>query len=191
MVMKNEVNRISRLAVLSALSILLMFLIRFPLIPAATFLEYEPGDVPALIAAFLFGPGAGVIVTLVVSLVQALTVSAGSGWIGAIMHLIATGIMVTVAGFIYKRIHNFKGAVIALIAGSISMILIMIPLNLVFTTKFMNVPVEAVKAMIIPVIIPFNLLKASMNSVLTVFVYKPVGKFLRVEMKPMIEETGK
>ena len=189
--MKNEVNRISRLAVLSALSILLMFLIRFPLIPAATFLEYEPGDVPALIAAFLFGPGAGVIVTLVVSLVQALTVSAGSGWIGAIMHLIATGIMVTVAGFIYKRIHTFKGAVIALIAGSISMILIMIPLNLVFTTKFMNVPVEAVKAMIIPVIIPFNLLKASMNSVLTVFVYKPVGKFLRVEMKPMIEETGK
>ncbi len=87
--MRNEVNKISRLAVLSALSILLMFLIRFPLIPAAPFLEYEPGDVPALIAAFLFGPGAGVIVTLVVSLVQALTVSAGSGWIGAIMHFVA------------------------------------------------------------------------------------------------------
>ncbi|HHV19790.1 MAG TPA: ECF transporter S component [Thermoanaerobacterales bacterium] len=187
--MRNEVNKISRLAVLSALSILLMFLIRFPLIPAAPFLEYEPGDVPALIAAFLFGPGAGVIVTLVVSLVQALTVSAGSGWIGAIMHFVATGTMVVVAGYIYKRVHTFKGAVIALIAGSISMTLVMIPLNLFFTTKFMNVPVEAVKAMLIPVIIPFNLLKASLNSVLTVFVYKPVAKFLRVELKPMMEET--
>ena len=94
-----------------------------------------------------------------------------------------------VAGYIYKRVHSINGAVIALIAGSISMTLVMIPLNLFFTTKFMNVPVEAVKAMLIPVIIPFNLLKASLNSVLTVFVYKPVAKFLRVELKPMMEET--
>jgi riboflavin transporter FmnP len=187
--MKNEVNKIVKLAMLSALSVLLMFLIRFPLIPAATFLEYEPGDVPALIAAFLFGPGAGVIVTLVVSLIQALTVSAGSGWIGALMHFIATGTMVMVAGYIYKRVHTLKGAVIALIASSITMILIMVPLNLIFTTKFMNVPIDVVKAMIVPVIIPFNLLKASMNSVLTFFVYKPVGRFLRVEMKPAMEET--
>jgi len=182
---KSEVNKMSRLAMLAALSILLMFLIRFPLIPSAPFLEYEPGDVPALIAAFLFGPGAGVLVTLIVSLIQALTVSAGSGWIGAIMHFIATGTMVEVAGYIYKKIHTQKGAIIALIAASISMTLVMIPLNLIFTTKFMNVPLEAVKAMIIPIIIPFNLLKASINSTLTFLVYKPVGKVMRVEVKPI------
>ena len=100
--MKNDVNKLVRLAMLAALSLMLMFLVRFPIIPTAPFLEYEPGDVPALIAAFLFGPGAGFIVTFVVSLIQALTVSAGSGWIGAIMHLIATGTMVVVAGIIYK-----------------------------------------------------------------------------------------
>ncbi len=193
--MKSEVNKMARLAMLAALSILLMFLIRFPLIPSAPFLEYEPGDVPALIAAFLFGPGAGVLVTLIVSLIQALTVSAGSGWIGAIMHFIATGMMVAVAGYIYKKIHTQKGAIIALVAASISMTLVMIPLNLIFTTKFMNVPMEAVKAMIIPIIIPFNLLKASINSTLTFLVYKPVGKVMRVEVKPIkpvksaIEET--
>lgn len=183
--MKSEVNKMARLAMLAALSILLMFLIRFPLIPSAPFLEYEPGDVPALIAAFLFGPGAGVLVTLIVSLIQALTVSAGSGWIGAIMHFIATGTMVEVAGYIYKKIHTQKGAIIALAAASISMTLVMIPLNLIFTTKFMNVPLEAVKAMIIPIIIPFNLLKASINSTLTFLVYKPVGKVMRVEVKPI------
>lgn len=192
---KSEVNKMSRLAMLAALSILLMFLVRFPLIPAAPFLEYEPGDIPALIAAFLFGPAAGVLVTLAVSLIQAFTVSAGSGWIGAIMHFIATGTMVAVAGYIYKKIHTQKGAVIALIAASISMTLVMIPLNLIFTTKFMNVPIEAVKAMIVPIIIPFNLLKASINSTLTFLVYKPVGRVLRVELEPVkpvksaIEET--
>lgn len=192
---KSEVNKMSRLAMLAALSILLMFLVRFPLIPAAPFLEYEPGDIPALIAAFLFGPAAGVLVTLAVSLIQAFTVSAGSGWIGAIMHFIATGTMVAVAGYIYQKVHTQKGAVIALIAASISMTLVMIPLNLIFTTKFMNVPMEAVKAMIVPMIIPFNLLKASINSTLTFLVYKPVGRVLRVELEPVkpvksaIEET--
>lgn len=182
---KSEVNKMSRLAMLAALSILLMFLVRFPLIPAAPFLEYEPGDIPALIAAFLFGPAAGVLVTLAVSIIQAFTVSAGSGWIGAIMHFIATGTMVAVAGYIYKKIHTQKGAAIALIAASISMTLVMIPLNLIFTTKFMNVPMEAVKAMIVPIIIPFNLLKASINSTLTFLVYKPVGRVLRVELEPV------
>jgi len=189
--MKNEVKTLVRLTMLSALSVLLMFLIRFPLIPAAPFLEYEPGDVPALIAAFLFGPGAGIVVTLIVSLIQAMTVSAGSGWIGALMHFVATGTMVTVAGVIYKRIHTFKGAIIAMIAGSISMTLMMIPLNLIFTSKFMNVPIDTVKAMLIPVIIPFNLLKASLNSVLTVFVYKPVGRFLRVDLPSLSESNQK
>ena len=187
--MQNSVKSLMRITMLSALSVVLMFLIRFPLIPAAPFLEYEPGDVPALIAAFLFGPGAGVVVTLIVSLIQALTVSAGSGWIGALMHFVATGTMVTVAGIIYRRIHNFRGAIIALVASSIAMTLVMIPLNLIFTTKFMNVPIETVKAMLIPVIIPFNLLKASINSVLTVFVYKPVGKFLRVDV-PSLSRDG-
>jgi len=182
---KSEVNKMSRLAMLAALSILLMFLVRFPLIPTAPFLEYEPGDIPALIAAFLFGPAAGVLVTLAVSIIQAFTVSAGSGWIGAIMHFIATGTMVAVAGYIYKKIHTQKGAAIALIAASISMTLVMIPLNLIFTTKFMNVPMEAVKAMIVPIIIPFNLLKASINSTLTFLVYKPIGRVLRVELEPV------
>ena len=59
------------------------------------------------------------------------------------MHLIATGTMVVVAGIIYKRVHTMQGAIIALVLGSLSMSLIMIPLNLYFTTKFLNVPVEA------------------------------------------------
>lgn len=180
--MKNGVKNLVRITMLSALAVVLMFLIRFPLIPAAPFLEYDPGDVPALIAAFLFGPGAGVVVTLMVSLIQAMTVSAGSGWIGGLMHFVATGTMVTVAGIIYKRIHTFRGAIIALVVSSIAMTLVMIPLNLIFTTKFMNVPVDVVKTMLVPVIIPFNLIKAILNSALTVFVYKPVGRFLRVDM---------
>jgi len=179
--MNQDLNKIVKLALLSALSILLMLTIRFPIIPSAPFLEYEPGDVPALIGAFLYGPGAGLLITAAVSLFQATTVSAGSGWIGAIMHMVATGTMVLVAGLIYRKVHTFKGAVLALAAGTLGMTLIMIPLNLYFTTKFLGVPVEAVKAMIVPIIVPFNLIKATANSALTVLVYKSVARVLRIE----------
>jgi len=40
----------------------------------------------------------------------------------------------------------------------------------------MGAPREVVAAMIVPVIIPFNLIKAGTNSVITVLVYKRLSK---------------
>lgn len=183
--MRNDTNKMVKLAVLSAVSLLLMFAIRFPIIPAAPFLEYEPGDLPILIATFLYGPVAGFTITVVVSTIQAFTVSAGSGWIGAVMHIISTGTMVIIAGNIYNRKRTFVGAIIALIAGTGAMVLMMIPLNLFFTTLFLGVPIEVVREMIVPIIIPFNLFKGIANSTLTVIVYKSVARILRVETDPL------
>jgi riboflavin transporter FmnP len=189
--MKMDVNKMVKMGVLSALSLVLMFVVRFPIIPSAPFLEYEPADVPILIGGFIYGPAAGLVITIVVSAIQALTVSAGSGWIGAVMHVIATGAFVVVAGLIYKRFHTLKGAIAALILGSLTMTLVMIPLNLLITPKFLGTPVEVVKAMLIPAIIPFNLLKSSINSIVVAIVYKSVGRVLRADEKSAsLEKAG-
>jgi riboflavin transporter FmnP len=50
--------------------------------------------------------------------------------------------------------------------------------NLIITPIYMGVPVEAVIAMIIPIFLPFNLLKAGVNSVVAFLVYKPIARFL-------------
>lgn len=115
--MKIEVNKMVKLAVLSALGVALMLIVRFPIIPSAPFLEYDPADIPALIGTFIFGPGSGSIITIVVSVIQAMTVSAGSGWVGGMMHIVATGTMVVVAGVIYKKVHTLKSAIIVLVQG--------------------------------------------------------------------------
>ncbi|MFZ5351143.1 MAG: ECF transporter S component [Bacillota bacterium] len=185
--MKSNVNKMVKLAMLSALSVIFMVLIKFPLIPSAPFLIYEPGDIPALVAAFIFGPVSGFIVIVIVSLIQWLFFDT-NGWVGAMMHIIASGSMVIVAGLIYKRMHNFKGAMFALLAGTITMTVVMIPLNLLVTPIFFGVPVKAVVAMLVPAIIPFNLLKAGINSVITAVVYKSVSKALKVEPLSVAKE---
>ena len=107
--MENTANKTKRIstrqlvsmAMLGAISIVLVAAVHFPLIPAAAFLEYDPADIPILICAFAYGPGAGFLLTVVVSFIQGMTVSAQSGIIGIIMHIFATGSCVLVAGHIY------------------------------------------------------------------------------------------
>lgn len=174
--MKISTNKMVKIGMLSALSLVLMLLVRFPLIPAAPYLEYEPADVPIMIAGFMFGPLYGLVATLVVSLVQALTVSAGAGPVGFIMHVIATGAFVVTASSIYKRVHTLKGAIIGLIAGTLAMTLIMIPTNLIIQPNFYGVPYDAVVALLPTALIPFNIIKAGINSILTMLIYKSLRK---------------
>lgn len=177
--MKFGVRKMCTMAILAAVSVVLMLLIRFPIIPAAPWLEYDPADIPILIGGFAFGPISGVLIAVIVSLIQALTVSAGSGWVGFVMHVISTGTLVFVASFYYKYNKTRKGALIALILGSLAMTAIMIPTNLYFTVKYWGQPLEVVKASIIPIIIPFNLIKSFGNSLIVMFVYKAIRKFIK------------
>ncbi|HHT37196.1 MAG: ECF transporter S component [Candidatus Wallacebacter cryptica] len=175
-----KAKELVQMAVLTAISIVLVYLVRFPIFASAPFLEYDMADVPILIGTFLFGPISGLLLTAAVSILQGLTVSAQSGWIGIIMHIIATGTFVVVAGAIYRFNHTRIGAIIALVCGSIAMTLMMIPLNLIFTVHFMGVDRAVVVDMLIPVIIPFNLIKACANSIVTFLVYKHAGRVLRL-----------
>ena len=74
---KINTKQITTLGVMSALSIVLMILIRIPF-PTAPFLEYDPADIPILISTFLFGPWWGLLMTAAVSVIQGITVSSSS-----------------------------------------------------------------------------------------------------------------
>jgi len=181
--MRNQQSRrLVHLALLTAIGVLLVYLVRFPLFPAAaSYLEYDMGDVPILIGTFLYGPWWGLLLTVAVSVLQGLTVSAASGPVGVVMHICATGLFAVAAGLIYKRRRTRDGAVMALIAGSIAQILIMIPLNLTLTVYYNGVPAEVVMSLIWPIIVPFNAFKVAVNSAFTLLLYKQAGKLLRLE----------
>ena len=175
---QNKTQKLAKLAMLAAISLVLVLLIHFPIIPTATFLEYDPADIPIFIGTFAFGPAAGVLLTVVVSVIQGLTVSAGGQIWGIIMHIIATGSFCIAAGNIYKYNKTKKGAVIALLVGCIVMTVVMCGCNLVITPIYTGMPREAVMAMIPTAVLPFNLIKAGINAIVTFILYKRISKFL-------------
>ena len=181
--MKVSTKKMAVMAMLAAVSVLLV-LIHIPF-PPAPFLEYDPADIPILIGTFAYGPTAGIIITVVVSVIQGFTLSASSGIIGIVMHILATGSFALVAGLIYQRKKTRKSAILALGLGVITMTVMMVLMNLIFTPIFMGTPVETVAGMLLPIIIPFNLMKAAINAVATLLLYKAVSRFIKEE-KPEI-----
>ena len=176
--MYQKTRKIAVMAMLVALSVIMVAFIHFPIFPAATYLEYDPADIPILIGAFAYGPLAGVILTVVASLIQGFTVSVGSGLYGILMHIIATSTLVLVASGIYRIKHTRVGAVVGLICGTLAMCAIMMVANHFITPLFTGLPVEVVDGMLLPIILPFNLLKAGINSVITFLVYKVVSRYI-------------
>ena len=174
---REKTVRLAKMGMLVALSVVLVYFIHFPIFPAVAFLEYDPADIPILIGTFAFGPVAGVLLTIVTSVVQGVTVSAASGAYGIIMHIIATSVLVIVAGVIYKFNKTRKGAVIALICGTAAMAVVMIGANLIITPLFMGVPRSMVWDLM-PFIVGFNAIKAGINSIVTFFLYKRISGFL-------------
>ncbi len=174
---QTNTSKLAKMAILVALSIVLVMFIHFPIFPMVPFLEYDPADIPILLGTFAFGPAAGLLLTVVVSLLQGLTVSAASGPYGIIMHIIATTTLVTIAGLIYRRHKTKKTAIIGLIAGTAAMVVVMFFANLVITPLFMGVTREVVISLM-PFILAFNAVKAGINSIVTFMLYKRISPFL-------------
>ncbi len=174
-------RKLTAMGLMAAVSVMLVAVVHFPIFPAAPFLEYDPADISIFICTFLYGPVSGLLLTLVVSVIQGLTVSAASGPIGIIMHIFATGTFVLVSGNIYRVKRTRGGAVMALAAGVAVWVLAMCVWNLIFTPIFMGTPRAAVMEILLPVIVPFNFIKAGINSVITFAIYKSIAKLVRSE----------
>lgn len=177
MTSREKTVRLAKMGMLVAISIVLVYFIHFPIFPAVAFLEYDPADISILIGTFAFGPLAGILLTVVTSVIQGVTVSAASGLYGIIMHVISTSVLVLVSGLIYKYNKTRKGAVIALPCGVAAMTLVMIGANMIITPLFMGVPRNIVWSLM-PFIAGFNAIKAGINSVVTFLLYKRISGFL-------------
>ena len=175
---KHRTRKLTAMAIMIAISVVLVYFIHIPIFPQVAFLEYDPADISILICGFAFGPIAVICVTIIASLIQGLTVSAQSGVYGILMHIIATSAFVLVSSLIYRKHKSKKAAAIALACGVAAMVIVMIPANLFITPYFMGVPRKLVVELL-GFIVAFNAIKAGVNAILTFLLYKSVSKLFK------------
>ncbi len=184
--MNMTTKKITTLGMLCALAVIVNLLIHFPLIPSVEFLSYDAKDVIIVIGGFIYGPGSAFIMSVITSLLEIMY--RGGNLLDVLMNVISTCTFACVAAWIYKRDHTREGAFIGLGAGIVCCVLSMLLWNYIVTPIYFGMPREAVVSILVPGILPFNLLKCGLNSGLTLFLYKPiVGIFRRTSL---VEHTS-
>ncbi len=178
--MKNSrVNFVVKVGAFSAIAFLLQVLGSMMGIKVAGFLEVEISDLPAMIIAFSLGPIAGVLTEFIKNLLH-LTITS-TGGVGELANFVINGCFVFACGAVYRRKKTRANAILALciatlvlvVAGIFANILIMLPLYMPsadFAARF---------KLALFTIAPFNLVRGSVLSVITVLIYKRISGFLK------------
>ena len=165
------------MAMLAALAYITMVVGRFP-ISSVDFLKYDPKDVIIAIGGFVYGPLTALVISFCVSLVEMVTVST-TGIIGAIMNIVSTVAFACTSSFVYKKKRTAVGAVVGLTFGVILTTALMLLWNYFITPIYMLQPREVIASMLLPVFLPFNLLKCGLNMAITLLLYKPIVTAMR------------
>lgn len=188
-----KLRNLVKVGILSAMSFILMF-VQFPIPIAPPFMKVDLADVPALIGGFSMGPVYGVLIQLIKNLLNLTKTSTGG--VGEMSNFIVGALFVFVASFIYQKKKTKKTATIGLILGMLVMTLVATFSNafVIFPLygKAMGIPMEAfvdmtskvnglVKSyfsLMVFAIVPFNLVKGTIEIIVTKLLYKHVSDIL-------------
>ena len=155
------------IALLCAISVLLSF-VEFPLLPGVAWLSYDASIMPAAVCGFAFGPAAGLACGIISVVAHGILFA---DFTGALMNLLVVIGFILPSALVYKKIHTLKGAIIGLVLGIVFAVIMAVLGNLVVTPAWLG-------AMIVPILIPFNLLKGLLNAILTLIVYKAISNLI-------------
>ena len=177
--MKNSTQNLHRLTIMAMFTALAFASVALIRIPVMLWLNYDPKDVFLTIGAFLLGPIEGVIMTVVVALLELVTISS-TGIIGFAMNVFSSCLFVCTASLIYHRKRTLLGALIGLVCAALLATGGMLLWNYLITPLYMeNTTRQQVAEMLIPLFLPYNLLKTALNGTITMLLYKSVASALR------------
>lgn len=175
---KFSVKAMVSIGMLSSISYVLM-LLNFPLPPFPKFLMVDFSDIPALIAALIFGPAAGILVELIKNMLDYFMTGSETGVpVGHAANFVAGVLFILPTYYIYQRLKTKKGMTFALVAGTVSMAILMSVLNyyvfLPAYTIFLNMPAMSgpeTRQLIVAGILPFNIVKGILMSIVFMLMF--------------------
>ncbi len=173
--MDSKSRKITIIGVLTALCLISVALVRVPIV---MFLKYEPKDVIITIGGLIFGPAVSFLTSFLSSFLEMFILS-DTGVLGFIMNVLASVCFACPAVIIYRKGRSMKSAILGLLTGAIIMTVVMLLWNYIITPIFLKVPREEVVKLLVPAILPFNMIKSGLNAGFILLLYNPVVTALR------------
>ena len=197
---KLNTRMIAQIGMLGAIAVVLM-LFEIPLPFAPSFYEIDFSEVPVLIGCFSMGPLAGVLIELIKIILNLCINGSVTAGVGELANFVIGIALVLPAAFIYKRKKTKKGAIIGLVTGTLFMTIsgcfinayVMLPTY----AKAFGMPIEALVEMgsavnasitdlftfVMFAVVPFNLLKGVLVSIIVLLIYKKISPILKMNMQ--------
>ena len=184
---------VSYTAMFGAIAAILMYL-EIPLFFAPSFYQLDLSEVPVLICAFYLGPVSGVVCELLKILLKLLIKGTSTAFVGDFANFFVGCALVLPASIIYHAKKSRKSAIWGMVAGSAVMTVFGSFFNAVYLlpkfSQLFGMPLDAIVAMgtqvnkgitnvatlVLFAVVPFNILKGIVVSVLTLLLYKRVEK---------------
>ena len=167
-------RRITLTAVFAALAFSAIFIFRFNV---GTFLTFDLKDSIITLSGLLLGAPTALSVSFLVAMLE-FTVDNDTGWYGLIMNFASSATFSVVCATVYRYRKKLSGAILGLILAVLSMVLMMLALNLLVTPVYTGFPRAQVVGMIPTLLLPFNLIKGTVNAALVLILYKPIRRAL-------------
>ena len=171
-----------------------LMVIEIPLFFAPSFYKLDFSELPVLICAFYLGPVSGVVCEFLKVLIKLLLKGTSTAFVGDLANFLVGCSFVLPAAIVYQKTLSKKGAVISLAVGTAVMTVFGSFFNAWFLIPrfavMYGMPLEAIVSMgtqingaitnlstlVLFAVVPFNLLKGVLVSLLTFFLYKRVEK---------------
>lgn len=199
---------ISYTAIFSAMAGVLMF-IEIPLFFAPSFYEIDLSEIPIMICTFYLGPVAGVVAELLKIIVKLVLKGTSTAFVGDFANFVVGCSFVLPASCVYHMKKSKRGALIGMIVGTVIMTifgslfnavyllptfaeLFGMPLeNIVGMGHDINSAINSVSTLVLFAVVPFNLLKGAIVTVLTMLLYKRISPLLHKGDRKLQEKKTK
>ncbi len=191
-----RVKKIAFIGLMGAVSAVLM-LFRFPLPFMPPFLSFDFSGLMEMLGGFMFGPVAAVCIIIVKIMLQLVMQGSFSLGTGELQNLILSCAYVLPALIIYHRSKSKKMAVAGMAVSSVFVAVVAVFTNLYlispFYVKLFGMSMDDIIAMCSTVnpamknavtmalfgILPFNLIKYGVTSLITFIIYKRLSKVIK------------
>ena len=187
-----------QIGMLAGIAVVLM-LFDIPLPFAPSFYQIDLSELPVLIGAFAMGPMAGVLIELIKVLLNLVINGTDTAFVGEFANFLIGCALIVPAALVYQRKKTRKSAVIGMTLGTIVMAAVGgvinayvllpaysaafgIPIDgLVEMGAAVNRAITSLPTFCLFAVVPFNLVKGLVVSVITLLLYKHISRILKGE----------